>query len=53
MMGPLPESYNGNRYVLAVVDYFSKWTEAYRIPEQEDETVVSKLAVKFIARFRV
>ena len=25
LLGPLPESKNGNRYVLVVEDYFSHW----------------------------
>ena len=33
--GPFPETENWNRYILVVGDYFSKWTEAYAIPDQE------------------
>ena len=27
-MGPLPTTVNGNKYVVTLVDYFSKWPEA-------------------------
>lgn len=30
--GPLPLSINGNRLILVAVDCFTKWTEAYAIP---------------------
>ena len=37
--GPFPESDKGNRYVLVLADYFSKWLEVYPIPNQEACTV--------------
>ena len=40
IMGPLPVSYNGNKYVLAIIDHFTKWTELFAIPDQEAKTVV-------------
>ena len=30
VVGPLPRSEKGNRYVLSAIDYFTKWPEAYR-----------------------
>ena len=29
LMGPLPETADGNKYALVAVDYFTRWTEAY------------------------
>ena len=48
--GPLPSTDSGNKYVLVVADYFTKWTEAYTIPNQEVETVAKKLVEEFVAR---
>lgn len=39
ILGPLPTTYNGNRHILVVVDYFSKWIEAYALADQSAETV--------------
>ena len=40
IFGPLPRSRNGNCYILIVMDYFTKWAEAYPIRNQEAETIV-------------
>ena len=39
ILGLPPETYNKNKYLLVVVDYFTKWPEAYPIPNQEAITV--------------
>jgi hypothetical protein len=30
--GPFPWNDQGNRYLLITVDYFTKWPEAYTVP---------------------
>lgn len=45
-MGPFPSSY-GNKYILVVVDYVSKWVEALASPTN-DARVVSKFFKKTI-----
>lgn len=35
MIGPLPETTAGNKYVIVVVDCFSKWPEAKTVPTKE------------------
>ena len=34
LLGPLPETAQGNKYIVTVTDYFSKWTEAARLPDK-------------------
>ncbi|PIK52716.1 Retrovirus-related Pol polyprotein from transposon [Apostichopus japonicus] len=48
IMGPLPVSDRGNKYVLVIADYFSKWTEAYAMPDMEAETVANILVEEFL-----
>ncbi len=36
ILGPLPENELGNSYVLVAGDYFTRWMEAYAIPNQEE-----------------
>ena len=51
IMGPLPETDDGNKYVLVAVDYFTRWTEAYGIRNQEAATVAKKLVDEVFCRF--
>ena len=53
ILGPLPESPHKNSYVLVVSDYFTRWTEAYALPNQEAETVAHKPVDEFFFRFSV
>ena len=51
IVGPFPESRNGNSYVLVAGDYFTRWMEAYAIPNQEAITVAEKLVDELFCRF--
>ena len=51
VLGPLPVSESGNRYILIAMDYFTKWPEAYALPNQEAETVAKVLVDQFVSRF--
>ena len=51
--GPFPETENGNRHLLVVMDYFTKWPEAYALPNQEAVTVAKVLVDDFIPRHGV
>ncbi|KAL5506599.1 hypothetical protein EMCRGX_G008281 [Ephydatia muelleri] len=53
IMGPLPETSRGNKYILVIADYFTKWSEAYPIPNMEAITVAKCLVNEFICRFGV
>ncbi|KAL5460004.1 hypothetical protein EMCRGX_G033412 [Ephydatia muelleri] len=51
IMGPLPETERGSKYVLVVADYYTKWVEVYGIPNQEATTVAVKLVDEMFCRF--
>ena len=51
VLGPLPVSEAGNRYVLVLADCFTKWTEAFAMPNQETSTIVKIIVNEFICRF--
>ena len=53
ILGPLPKTESGNRYILVAMDYFTKWPEAYPIPNQEAVTVAKVLVEGFFTRFGV
>ena len=53
ILGPFPESKTGNKYILVVADYFTRWTEAYPIPNQEATTIARKLTDEFFFRFSI
>ena len=53
ILGPLPESESGNKYLLLVADYFTKWPEAYALPNQEATTVAEVFVREYVCRFGV
>ena len=53
IMGPLPISEKGNTCILVVADYFTRWMEAYPLPDQQAETVARTFVNQFISRFGI
>ena len=51
IMGPFPKNQNGNCYILVAEDYFTKWLEAWAIPNQEAKTVAQKLLEEMFLHF--
>ncbi|KRX12228.1 Gypsy retrotransposon integrase-like protein 1, partial [Trichinella nelsoni] len=51
LVGPLEETLRGNRYILVVCDYFSKWPEAFPLPDAEADTVATALVNGIFCRY--
>ena len=39
LIGPLPRTERGNKHIVTLVDYFSKWPEAEAIPDKSADSV--------------
>ena len=50
ILGPLPVIHQNNKFILVIGDYFTKWTEAYPIPNMEASTVARVFVNEFVAR---
>ena len=53
LVGPLPVSDRRNRYILVCVDYFTRWPEAYALPDMTASTVAKTFVDGWISRFGV
>lgn len=53
ILGPFPTTDQGNRYVLVAMDYFTKWPEAYAVPDQSASTTAEHLVNEMFCRFGV
>ena len=51
LLGPLPETAMGNRYLLFMVDRFSKLTRVVAIPREDAETVASTFCDTWVASY--
>ncbi len=51
ILGPLPSTVRGNKYIVVIADYFTRWTEAFALPNQEAATVAETLVSQWICRF--
>ena len=51
ILGPLPQTSAGNSYILVAKDYFTRWLEAWPIPNQETKTVALKLVNEMFCCF--
>ena len=53
IMGPLPETDEGSKYVPVAVDCFTRWVEVYGTPNQEATTVARKLVDEIFGSSRL
>eukprot|EP00731_Ephydatia_muelleri_P002224 Em0001g2224a len=51
ILGPLPVTAQGNKYVLVACDCFTRWVEVYAIQNQEALTVAEMLVDEMFCRF--
>ena len=51
ILGPLPLTERGNRYILVVTDYFTNWVEIFAVPDQTAVTCAEKILNEVISRF--
>ncbi|KAJ8879401.1 hypothetical protein PR048_020009 [Dryococelus australis] len=50
ILGPLPTTYKGNKYILSFQDVFSKYPEATCSPDQKAETVAKASITEVVSR---
>ncbi len=53
ILGPFNESSKGNRYLLVIVDQFTRWVEIYPLPDQSAEKMAKVFFDNYVARFGV
>ena len=50
LVGPLPQSDRGNLYILVICDYFTKYVEAFALPDQQADTVATAFIEGWVTR---
>ncbi len=50
VLGPLPQTFQGNRYIIIYMDYFSKWPEATATSDQKADTTARTFIQDIICR---
>ena len=53
LSGPYPTTMSGNKYIIAFVDWYSGWPEAFAVPDKTGENVVDLIIYKIVARLQL
>ena len=53
IMGPLPLSSSGNKYIAVITDLFTKWVEAFPLKSTETDILATLLVNEIICRYSV
>ena len=51
VLGPLPVTETGHKYIVVVADYFTKWMEAFPTPNHKAHTIAKLLVEEIFMRF--
>jgi hypothetical protein len=51
VVGPLKTTILGNQYILVMEDHFTKWPEAFALPNQEAKTIAKVIVEQIICRY--
>jgi dUTPase len=49
ILGELPTTEKGNKYIVVISDYYTKWTHAIALPDQQAYTIADKMMTEFIS----
>ncbi|XP_036147363.1 uncharacterized protein LOC118647170 [Monomorium pharaonis] len=53
IFGPLPQTTKGNKYILVLMDQFSKLTKFYCMQNQKLDTILDKIQIEFFDEVRI
>ena len=53
ILGPLPTTLNGNRYLLIFTDYLTRWVEAIPLVDQKAETIAREFVTQILLKHGV
>jgi hypothetical protein len=51
IVGPLPKTTSGNKYVFVAIDHYFKWCEAHLVKEHDAYTIANFLKDEVICRY--
>ncbi|KAL3246975.1 hypothetical protein MRX96_057327 [Rhipicephalus microplus] len=51
IVGPLPCTTSGNRYILAFVDHLTRFTETFTLPDQKADTIAKAFVKGVVLRY--